>query len=263
MFITSNGNLNIYQRNEYKINYLLYKRATSIYTSFLLSQKKNIIFSLTNKNIESIVIAPAYIEINNVSAKKSVKIIAKSVIETCQASLTLTYLEKSSQIINKKDIQKKLFKVNPSQDLNIKLNEYFAGANLVYQLDQNAINNKDFDITLSHVGTYDFVQTFPTAEAQVLVNIDEKSFYFVGVNTIKESHAYIDICSLDNGQISCKAYGSAILLGNKRSIATIKGAKTASGEYYVGWSYKYSGVFQCLNIKDKTSVSYLDQGYPI
>jgi len=52
-------------------------------------------------------------------------------------------------------------------------------------------------------------------------------------------------------------------LSNKKAIGLIKAQKTTSGEYFVGWGYKYSGVTQYINIKKKTTVSYFDLGYPI
>lgn len=65
--------------------------------------------------------------------------------------------------------------------------------------------------------------------------------------------------------ISCKPYykSKVTILNRKQSISFIRGERTSSGEYYVGWGYKYSGVIQFLRIKEKASISYYDHGYPI
>lgn len=110
-------------------------------------------------------------------------------------------MEDSSNIVNKMPFEKQVFKVDPVAGLKIKLDDYFGGADLEYTLPEQ--KNGDFNFEIKHLNQYTFTPSFPKAEATSILQLTSTSFYYIGVNTIQESFIYVDLCTLDGGEITC------------------------------------------------------------
>ncbi len=111
---------------------------------------------------------------------------------------------------------------------------------------------------------YPFTPSFPQPEASTILYIDESSFYYIGINTIKESFTYIDQCAIkDDGTIACSNYAKMESISKtKKSVEAIKAGRRANGRSFVIWSFKYSGRAEWIYIESKKS-GYFDYSYPL
>jgi hypothetical protein len=241
-FTTLNKNFYIYERSEHKINYLLTKIEDIGDTLYLLSQENSYVFSFAQLLAQSAYVAQPYLEISKVDADKTVKITAKSETETCTLQLNLKSVANSDNIIDKIPLADKTFKVDSVRGLELRLDNYFGGSDLKYNLPKMENANKDFDFDINHLSQYTITPTFPPAEASTILQLTPTSFYYIGINTIQEYFTYIDICTVNGAKIDCVFFAKVESISKtKKAIEAITTARRSNGQSLVVWSFKYSG----------------------
>lgn len=135
-FTTLNKNIYIYERNQYKINYLLAKVEDIADTLFVLSHEKNFIFSFAANTAQSSYVAQPFLQISNLAADKVVQVTAKSTSQVCSLTLNLKSIPNNDDIVNKKPLDGQNFKIDQITGLEIQLDDYFGGSNLEYSIPQ-------------------------------------------------------------------------------------------------------------------------------
>lgn len=72
--------------------------------------------------------------------------------------INIRYSENDDAIVNKQDISTKSFKIDPINGLNVALDDYYAGADLSYQVKSS--NQEDFTFEINHLSKYTIVPSF-------------------------------------------------------------------------------------------------------
>ncbi len=193
-FTTQLNNYYIYERGQTKINYVLSMIPDVKEIPFLLSEKFSYIYKFTTTKAETTYLSQPYIVVSNVNQDKIVNVLATSEGKVCNLKINLKYSENDKTIVNKQDISTKSFKIDPIKGLNVALDDYYAGADLSYKVKSN--NEKDFTFEINHLSQYTFDPTFEATEASTILQINSVHFYYIGINSISESKAYIDFCTL-------------------------------------------------------------------
>ena len=192
-FTTRNKNLFIYQRNQHKINYLLDRVRIPEISRLLISQEVSYLYSFKLTHAQSISVSTPYLSLSNIAASKPLKISATSTLKNCITNFNIQFVEDANDIVVKESINDLTFKVDPTEGLSLNLKSYYGGINLKYNL-PDKLNNNDFISTIKQVDTYDIKSTFTNPEKSTILAINSNSFYYIGVNSVKENMAYVDIC---------------------------------------------------------------------
>lgn len=147
-----------------------------------------------------------------------------------------------NNIAKKIPLEGKSFKVDPVKGLQIPLDSYFGGSDLDYKIPEQTKANNDFTFDIKHMNQYKFTPTFEQTEASTILQLSPTSFYYIGVNTIKDFFVYIDICTVNGEAIDCVNYAKVQQISKtKKAVESIKAERRSNGQSIVIWSYKYSG----------------------
>lgn len=137
--------------------------------------------------------------------------------------LNLKLSADSNNIANKIPLEGKSFKVDPIKGLQIPLDSYFGGSDLDYKIPEQTNANKDFTFEIKHMNQYKFTPTFAQTEASTILQLSSSSFYYIGVNTIKDYYVYVDICTIDHEEIYCANYAKIEQISKtKKAIESVK-----------------------------------------
>lgn len=109
---------------------------------------------------------------------------------------------------------------------------------------------------------YTIIPSFSATEVSTILQINSVHFYYIGINSISESKAYIDFCTLQDGKVDCQKHGIVNTSSQKKSIEVIKTGRRSSGKSFVVWSYKYAGIAEWIYI-DTMHIGSTDYGYPL
>lgn len=222
-FTTLNKNLYIYERSQHKINYLLTKLEMIGDTQFVLSKENSFVFSFAQLVAQSAYVAQPFLQISQLKGDQSIKITAKSTTQECSLQLSLKLSADSNNIVKKIPLEGKSFKVDPVKGLQIPLDSYFGGSDLDYKIPEQANANKDFTFEIKHMSQYKFTPTFAQTEASTVLQLSSSSFYYIGVNTIKDYYVYIDICTVNGETIDCVNFAKVEQISKtKKAIETLK-----------------------------------------
>lgn len=193
-FRTSNSHLHLYAREQHKINELRRRTDMDANTGFFLASSPNPYLFTLDFNISSMLYAgPPFLEINELAKNASLDVVAESQEVSCMVKVKLVLLQDVEVIVHKQNLAAKSFKVDPQRGLTLNLDDYFGGANLRYSI-PNQGYPVDFDVEVRHFKNYPFTPSFPTTDVATILHLSASKFYFIGVNSLKEGAAYIDIC---------------------------------------------------------------------
>lgn len=160
-------------------------------------------------------------------------------------------------------LEGKSFKVDTVKGLQIPLDSYFGGSDLNYKIPEQSNENKDFTFEIKHMNQYKFTPTFDQTEASTILQLSSSSFYYIGVNTIKDYYVYVDICTVDAEVIYCVKFAKVEQISKtKKAVESIKAERRSNGQSVVIWSYKYSGRAEWVYIERK-AVGFTDHSYPL
>ena len=246
-FTTKQNNLFLYQRGEHKINYLLKKVVIPSGQEFVLSNQISYLYTFSLDQAEAVSISQPTLALTNVTANNGFNITATSQAETCQVKVEVQFVKDSSVIIDKKHLEDSSYSVDPTSGLTLNLKNYYGGSNLQYKLEDVA--NSDFKAEIKQVESYDLPATFPKPEKSAVLAISNSSFFYIGINSIKENMVYTDVCQVTKGVVECEEYWkSRVPIDLMQSpVGLIEVAALANGEYYVFWTYlgsTFTGFFE-------------------
>lgn len=218
------------------------------------------IFTFNSTICESVYVSQPSLQIKGVQQSKTINVVAKSTTSTCTSLLELAFTPSTNAIIHKQTLQDKSFKVDPVAGLDLPLSAYFGGANLEYSVSET---QEDFDIKINHFSNYQIVPSFESTEVNTILHLTKDSFYYIGLNTIKESAIYIDLCKQSKGEITCSLFSANQTISKtKKTVESITAMTRSNGASVVVWSYKYSGIAEWFYVERKTS-GYSIHGYPL
>ena len=141
--------------------------------------------------------------LSKIKTDQQIKVTATSAAKKCTTTFDIQHADSSTGIVNKQTLEGSNFKVDPTTGLYLNLKDYYGGPNLRYMVANVSNDNTDFDVSVKQVDSYTFKPSFGIPEKYSILSLNQESFYFLGINSVKERKAYVDICRKSKETISC------------------------------------------------------------
>lgn len=239
--ITSKNNQYIYNRGNYKSEYLLHKGQLRTAQTYLEPYSDaQIVISTTAISLNQL--TSGYLSIKGSEADRYFSLIGRSGNQTCEVAFSVVYLESKDKIYEKKSISSHKFSLKSTDQLYVPLNEYFGGSDLKYTVGEL---DPHLSMNLRQIKKIKVNTSMTEMENYQIVGINVNKFYLIGV---KQPSVIVQLCKVDNEIADCEDYYQSDDVNS--TVSAIHGARRYNGQKILIFGLSYDQVFRSLNLDD-------------